>query len=152
MALCDDCFQDFAHPLFHELMEKNDLFFKRYGRHARWNWDDVTSTLTFTDPEKKTLRIHVSVVGTTQGESWQWTWSNRNFQPHTRIDIDKVREFGEANGFEKLTSAFLPADEYTGWEMTAVAAHILNAPGAYSFPTEHGRCYLIYRAIEEPVD
>ncbi len=37
-------------------------------------------------------------------------------------------------------------------EMTAVAAHVLEAPGAYSFPTEHGRCFLVYRAIEELVD
>jgi hypothetical protein len=33
--------------------------------------------------------------------------------------------------------------------MTAVAAHILNAPGAYRFPTENGHCYLIYRKIDE---
>jgi hypothetical protein len=152
MALCDDCFQDFVHPLFHELMEKNDRLLKRYGNHARWDWDDVASTLTFTDPVKSPLRIRVSVVGTTQGDSWEWSWANRNFEPHTKIDLDKVREFGEANGFEKLTSAFLDADESTGWEMTAVAAHVLDAPGAYSFPSEHGRCYLIYRAIHEPVD
>ena len=25
MALCDDCFEDFVHPLSHELMEKNDF-------------------------------------------------------------------------------------------------------------------------------
>jgi hypothetical protein len=152
MALCDDCFQDIVHPLFHELMEKNDLFLKRYGRHAHWDWDDVASTLTFTDPERLALRIHVSVVGTTQEDSWEWSWANRNIDPHTKVDIIKVREFGETNGFEKLTSAFLTADEYTGWEMTAVAAHILDAPGAYSFPTEHGRCFLIYRTVAEPVD
>jgi hypothetical protein len=27
--------------------------------------------------------------------------------------MEKVREFGEANGYEKLTSAFLNTDEYT---------------------------------------
>lgn len=133
-------------------MEENDLFFKQYGKPARRDWDDVTSTLTFTDPEKPVIRISVSVVGTTQGDSWEWARANRNVQLHTKEDIDKVREFGEANGFEKLTSAFLTADEYTGWEMTAVAAHVLEAPGAYSSPTEHGCCFLIYRAIEELVD
>jgi hypothetical protein len=64
------------------------------------------------------------------------------------LDTEKVREFGEANGYDKLTSAFLVADEYTGWEMTAVAAHILNAPGGYRFPTDDGYCYLIYRKID----
>lgn len=149
MALCDECFEDFVHRLFHELMEKNDLFVDRYGKHARWDWDDISSTLTFTDAETPTVRINVSVVGTVQGDSWEWAWANRNIQFHEKIDIEKIREFGEANGFEKLTSAFLEADEYTGWEMTAVAASVLEAPGAYSFPTENGRCYLIYRTIEQ---
>jgi hypothetical protein len=69
-----------------------------------------------TDPEKSTLRIAVSVVGTTEGDSWEWTWANRNFEPHTKVDIEKVRDFGESNGFDKLTTAFLEADECTGWK------------------------------------
>jgi len=150
MALCDDRFEDFVHPLVHDLMEKNKRFQKRYGMHARWDWDPDTSTLTFTDPKKPTIRIDVSVVGTTEGDSWEWTWANRNFEPHTKLDMDKVREFGEANGFDKLTTAFLESDDYTGWAMTSVAAHILDAPGAYRFPRdEGGYCYLIYRKIEE---
>jgi hypothetical protein len=123
MALCDDCFEDFVHPLCHELLEKNNRIREQYGDHARWDWDSESATLTFTDSEKPPLRIDVSAVGTTEGNSWEWTWANANFEPHTKIDMDKVREFGEANGFEKLTSAFLEADEYTGWEMTAIAAH-----------------------------
>lgn len=66
--------------------------------------------------------------------------------------MEKLRDYGEANGLEKLTSRFLEADEYTGWEMTAVAAHVLDAPGAYSFPTDHGRCFLLYRNIEQVPD
>ena len=149
MALCDDCFEDFVHPLWHELKEKNDQFFQQYGKHKRWHWDDAAVTLTFSDPVLPTLRIDVSVVGTTEGSSWQWSWANRNLEAQEKRDIDKVREFGEANGFEKLISGFLDADEYTGWEMTAVAAHVLDAPGAYSFPTERGRCWLVYRRIEQ---
>jgi hypothetical protein len=88
-------------------------------------------------------------VGSTEGDSWEWSWANQNIEERCKRDIARVREFGAANGFEKLTTAFLDADEYTGWEMTAIAAHVLDAPGAYSFPTEKGRCYLIYRKIEQ---
>ena len=62
--------------------------------------------------------------------------------------MEKVREFGESNGYEKLTTPFLVADEYTGWEMTAVTEHVLEALGAYRFPTDHGFCYLAYRSVE----
>jgi hypothetical protein len=149
MALCDDCFEDFVHPLWHELKKKNDQFVRQYGNHKHWDWDHEAVTLTFSDPKLPTVRIDVSVVGTTEGSSWQWSWANRKIEAHERPDMEKVREYGEANGFEKLTSGFLDADEYTGWEMTAVAARVLDAPGAYSFPTERGRCWLVYRKIEQ---
>ena len=119
MALCDDCFEDFVHPLWHELKEKNDRFSEKYGRHERWDWDDEAVTLTFSDPMLPTVRIDVSVVGTVEGSSWQWSWANANLSGHQKRDIEKVRDYGEANQLEKLTSRFLEADEYTGWEMTA---------------------------------
>jgi hypothetical protein len=149
VAVCDDCFREFLHPLVHESIEKNERFEEKYGQLERWDWDYDSSTLTFSDGGVPKLRILVSVVGTTEGESWEWSWANGNFDPHTKRDIEKVREFGEANGYEKLTTAFLEADEHTGWEMTAIAVHVLQAPGSYRFPTEDGRCYLVYREIEE---
>jgi len=149
MAVCYDCFREFRHPLVHELMDKNKRFDERYGGRARWDWDDVAATLTFSDPVKSTVRIDVTVVGSTEGKSWEWSWANSNYELFSKRDMEKVREFGQANGYEQLTSAFLEADEDTGWEMTAIAANILDAPGAYRFPTDAGYCYLIYRKIEE---
>jgi hypothetical protein len=149
MAVCDNCFEDFAHPLVHEAQTKNDRFREKYGQHARWDWDNDRSTLTFTDPQKPTLEIDVSIVGTTQGDQWEWSWANKNTPLHCKVDMDKVREFGDAQGYDKLTTAFLDADEYTGWEMTSIAVHVLGAPGSYRFPTDHGYCYLVYRKIRE---
>ncbi len=148
MAACDDCFQNFLHLLVHESMEKNAQFEKNYGCHDRWDWDDDASTLTFSDAGEPRVRIHVSVVGTTEGDSWQWSWANPNIPDSSKIGMDRVRAFGEANGYERLTSTFLDADEYTGWEMTSIAVHILQSPGSYRFPTELGYCYLVYRKIE----
>jgi hypothetical protein len=148
MAKCDVCFEDFVHPLIHAGMDKNEAFFQKYGRHKRWDWDDALSSLTFSDPKFSTVRVQCSIVGSTQGESWQWSWANKNIPPHCKLDMDKVREFGESNGYEKLTTPFLDADEYTGWEMTAVTEHILNALGAYRFPTDDGFCYLAFREIQ----
>jgi hypothetical protein len=148
MAACDDCFEEFVHPLVHAGMDKNDAFKRRYGNHARWDWDHLLSTLTFSDLELPTVRVHCSVVGTTQGNSWQWSWANKNIPSSSKLEMDKVRAFGEANGYEKLTTPFLEADKYTGWEMTAVTGHILNALGACRFPTDQGFCYLAYRDVE----
>jgi len=144
----DEAFQDFIHPLTHEIIGKNERNEATYGGHARWDWDHENSLLTFSDPDNSTLRIKVTVVGTTQGNSWQWSWANRNFEAHTKLGMEQVRDFGKASGYDQLISPFAEADEYTGWEMTAVAAHVLKALGSYRFPTELGYCYLIYREIE----
>ena len=149
MATCDDCFEEFLHPLVHQSMEKNERFWDKYGKYARWDWDYERSVLTFSDPEKTALEIDASVVGTTEGNSWEWAWANGNLDPNTKLDMAKVREFGAANGYDKLTTAFLDADEYTGWEMTSVAVHVLESPGSYRFPTENGYCYLVYRNIRQ---
>ncbi|MGB6720667.1 MAG: DUF6882 domain-containing protein [Terracidiphilus sp.] len=152
MAVCDDCFREFLHPIVHQSMERNSRFREHYGEFDRWDWDAEESVLTFSNAGDPKLRIHVSVVGTVEGGSWEWSWGNPNFGPNSKLDIEKVREFGEENGYEMLTSKFLTSDEYTGWEMTAVAAHVLGALGSYRFPTDDGFCYLIYREIEEVGD
>ena len=142
-------FDDFVHPLTHEAISKNDRNRERYGKHNRWDWDSDSAVLTFSDPENSTLRIHVTIVGTTQGDSWQWSWANGNIPPNSKRDMEKVREFGETTEYSQLTSRFLKTDEYTGWEMTAVAAHVLDALGTYRFPTDDGHCYLVYRTIRQ---
>jgi len=148
MTVCDDCFWEFLHPLVHESMEKNKRFEQKYGRHKRWDWDENSSTLTFSDAGVPKIRIQVSIVGTTEGDSWEWSWANRNIPETSKLGLEKVRKFGESNGYEKLTSAFLAADDSTGWEMTAVAVHLMRAEGSYRFPTDNGFCYLVYRTVE----
>ena len=149
MTICDDCFQKFLHPLVHESMGKNDRFSEKYGERERWDWDPNSATLTFSNAGRPSLRVHCSVAGTIQGDQWQWSWANHNIPEFERRDMERVRKYGEANGYDKLTSPFLDADEYTGWEMTAVAVHVLEAPGSYRFPTDHGFCYLVFREVEE---
>src|ERR1035441_2396587 len=143
MTACDDSFGEFVHPLFHELMGKNEEFEERYGPFLTWAWDEEALTLTSSGGPKPDIRIDVTAAGSTEGNSWQWAWANKNWEAEATLDMEKVREFGEANGYEKLTSPFLDADEYTGWEMTAVAAHVLDAPGGHRFPTDEGFCYLV---------
>jgi len=147
VAICDECFEDFAHPIIHELMEKNRRFDEVYGGRERWDWDDKKATLKFSDPEKSTVLIDVAVVGSVEGNSWEWSWANKNYEGQLKIGTDRVRAFGEEHGYSQLTSSFVESDEFTGWKLTAIAAHILDAPGAYRFPTEDGHVYLVYRTI-----
>ncbi|MEK6323725.1 MAG: DUF6882 domain-containing protein [Acidobacteriota bacterium] len=54
----------------------------------------------------------------------------------------KVRDFGEVQGFPRLTTPKWSGEEVDGWEMTSIAAYILNARGAYRTPDETGFTFL----------
>jgi hypothetical protein len=98
MAIFDDCFEEFVHPIFHELMEKNERFKVVYGGRARWDWDNVAVTLTFSDPVKSTVRVDVSVAGSVQGNSWQWSWANKNYKDRSRIGRKRFENLAKRRG------------------------------------------------------
>jgi hypothetical protein len=58
-----------------------------------------------------------------------------------------VRAFGELENLPELTQAKRPTDEHMGWEMTAIAAKVLGAKGAYRCPGENGLVYVIYSSL-----
>jgi hypothetical protein len=63
----EESFEDFIHPFVHEVIEKNEGLEKLYGKHSCWDWDADSATLTLSDTANSTLRIEVTVVGTTEG-------------------------------------------------------------------------------------
>jgi hypothetical protein len=150
LSLCDDDFLEFLHPLQLRLSEKNNQFHMRYGSHSNWRWDPDEATLTFSEPGEPDLLIEITLVGTSVEDSWEWSWANPNVEPPLKRDMDQVRDFGNAHGYPLLTEQFLTCDPDTGQEMTAVAAHILNALGSYHFSTGESVCHLIFREIHEP--
>ena len=66
-------------------------------------------------------------------------------------EMHRVRQFGIENGIEELTSEYLEDDDLNnlGWQMTAVAARVLDAVGAYRPPRDNGGgLFIICRSIE----
>lgn len=149
MAKSDHEFELFVHALVHESMAKNDVCEQQFkiGEWPRWDYDDEQSTLTFSKDGRPQVVAEIAIVGTTEGNQWQWSWANGNVPSERRALIDPVRAFGERNGWTKLTARFLDSDEHTGWEMTSVAVHVLGAKGSYRFPTDHGYAYHVYLGI-----
>jgi hypothetical protein len=67
------------------------------------------------------------------------------FPENVVAPVRKVKEFGVAEKLSELTEASSRDDEYLGWAMTAIAARILEAKGAYRCPRdEGGYTYLLY--------
>jgi len=144
-------FSDFRHHAVHELMRLNQLCELEFQIDSwpRWDYDLERETLTFSREGVPKVITSIQVVGTTSisGGTWLWGWANDRLPRNVTKSVEIVRAFGEAENIPELTTAKLPDDEYLGWAMTAVAARVLGAKGAYRCPGENGFIYLIYTSI-----
>jgi hypothetical protein len=83
----------------------------------------------------------------TKTETWLWAWNNRSIDPELCKALLTVREYGEAHGFRHLATPKWAAQEVDGWEMTAIAALLLRAKGAYRSRDENGYTFMIMTAV-----
>ena len=118
----------------------------------RYYYDQEAGTLTFSSDDIGGFIADMEVVGSISNGSgtWMWSWANPTILDQVRRGMDQVRVYGEANGFEKLRNAEWSGNERDGWEMTAVAAYILKAEGAYRAPDDDGALFMILSNVRWP--
>jgi hypothetical protein len=142
--LCDACLKDeyeeFRHSCLHESMAKNHVWLEKYRINdwPRWDYSMEEATLAFSENGQVKVICDMQVVGSTNGDSWEWSWGNTNFPLACRQLMQAVNEFGQEKKWETLTTLFLNNDEYLGWECAAIANHVLNGVGAYRCPSGDG--------------
>lgn len=119
----------------------------RIGSHERWDWDQNSGTLLFSNAGLPVVECHVDFVGSfsSRSDSWRWAWANDSFVEPIKARSREVRALGEELGLLSLACAQWPGDPVDGWEMTAVMARQLNAIGAYRAPSEAGFLYMTVR-------
>src|SRR5215831_4209353 len=130
-----DQFSEFRHAAVHELMRLNEHCAEEFqiSSWPRWDYDLDLGTLTFSENDLPKVVASIQVVGTTSRSvrTWMWGWANESLPPNATSDVRRVLEFGRDENIAELTKTELPDDEYLGWGMTAVAAKLLGAKGAY---------------------
>jgi hypothetical protein len=121
----------------------------RISSWPRWDDDLDRGTLTFSQDGQPKVVAAIQVVGSTSLSSgtWLWSWANQCFPPCVTQEVERVRAFGELESLPASTEAKRPADEHVGWQMTAIAAKVLGAKGAYRFPAEDGFVYLLDSSV-----
>ncbi len=144
-------FSDFRHAAVHDLMGLNKKCDEDFHINSwpRWDYDLERGTLTFSQDKMPKVIASIQVVGTTSTTegTWLWGWANENMPKTVTKAIEKVRVFGEAQNLAELTQSSCPDDEYLGWAMTAIAARVLEAKGAYRCPGHDGFVYLLFSSI-----
>jgi hypothetical protein len=149
--LCEACLQseyeEFRHACVHEFMTRNSAWMGEYsiGTWPRWDYEMDDATLTFSENGNAKVIANMLVVGTVHGKEWQWSWGNANIPDRHRASLKDVFGFGTQKGWSSLTTLFLDSDDYLGWELSAVAGHILQAQALYRCPS--GPENFVYLAI-----
>jgi hypothetical protein len=122
----------------------------RLSEHERWDWDDERGAVIFSTGGAPQVVARGQLVGSVSRRTgtWLWAWANADIDRRLCRDLEEVRRFGEHHGIWQLTTPKWEADEVDGWEMTAVAAYILQAEGAYRMPYEHLYSFAIFDGLE----
>jgi hypothetical protein len=123
----------------------------RVGSYQNWYYDQLTGELTFSDSGITKLIIKYEEVGSLsfKTNTWLWSWRNPYLEDRIKSEIAIVKNYGLKRGFEKLTEPKWKADEYDAWEMTAIAAYIMKAKGAYRVPSKDNKLlsFMIFKNI-----
>lgn len=143
-----ESFSQYRDMCVEEISSLQDEFKKVYDLNSydRWSFHEDFGVFDFESDDGRKLYFKYSLVGSfsQKTSTWKWSWDNEHLKRSERRRIDEVKAFGEQNGFISLTTGLIEADEYTGWEMTSIAAKILNAIGAYRFTQEHLTFYVVF--------
>jgi hypothetical protein len=117
----------------------------RLGSWARWDWDQATGEIVFSDSGRAAVVADVQFVGSVSSRSgtWLWAWANTSVDPLLRTAVEQVRIYGREHGVKKLVEEKWEADEVDGWEMTSISARLLESEGAYRAPKENGATFLL---------
>lgn len=138
-------FEELSQRAYAYLEEQQAFFQKKYNLdwYEDWFYDQLTGELTFSKNKIKKLIINYEEVGSVSFKSntWLWAWDNPHLEEKIKSEITMVKEYGETRSFEKLTTPKWQADEYDGWEMTAISAYLMQAKGAYRVPSSDGSLY-----------
>jgi hypothetical protein len=148
-----DWYREWRHDAVHELQAKIERLKVefRLGTWSRYDYDADAGTLIFSEAGVAKVVAEIQIVGTTSTKAgnWLWAWANCHWPAERVVEAKRVRAFGQTHGIEELVSEYVTDDDLNslGWELTAVAARVTDAPGAYRPPSDSGALFLLYKTI-----
>ena len=142
-AWADECFAALKQKQG-ALVEQHDI-----NSYARWDYEQETARLIFSDEGRADLVADIEFVGTlsTVSNTWKWAWANFSLLEPVRSRIAAVRDVGEARDYPHLLVPLWLADESDGWCMAGVAAEVMGALGAYRVPSDQGFIYMVILGV-----
>ncbi len=145
-----------------KLLEESRLFLdtqqatceQEYGptKFNRMDYEQETGKMIFSDVGAVPRVVaDYQIVGSLSESSgsWLWSWDNPYLLEIVIRDIWGVKAYGDEYDMEKLVNPKWEANEKDAWDMTAIAANLLKAKGAYSFKSDDIRVFVIFTRISQ---
>ena len=134
------------------LLGQQEIITKQYGLddYEQMDYEQETGKMIFTLKGGRRVIMTFHVVGSISDRSntWMWSWDNPYLLENVTEEMLKVKAFGEKNGIEKLTNPKWSGNDDDGWEMTAIAALVLKANGAFSFLSDEMLVFVVFTDIK----
>ena len=145
-------FSDLSRKAYEYLNKQQEICNSVYklGTYQNWYYDQPTGRLTLSDNGVTKLIIDYEEVGSVSEvtNTFLWAWANPHLEDKIKTEIVKVKEYGLKRNFEKLIDPKWAADQYDGWEMTAIASYLLKTKGAYRVPSNNKLfSFMIFKTI-----
>jgi hypothetical protein len=117
--------------------------------YERYDWDQDSGQLVFSHAGKRRVIADIVFVGSlsTRSNTWLWSWANNSHLESMKAKMREVRRYGQEHRLLKLAGAHWNATEHDGWEMTAIAALLLGAAGAYRTPSDYGFTFMLMTSV-----
>jgi hypothetical protein len=106
--------------------------------YDRFVLDQPSGTIRWSTAGQTRLIADFQFVGSfaESSRTWLWGWANSHMLPHLVQDIGLVRTFGEKHDIAALTVPRWEATLEDSWQMTAIAARLLEAQTVYRPPNK----------------
>lgn len=147
-------YTDFARNAYEKLMAAQDALkaVHNIDRYKHWFYNQSTELLRLYNDDVDQVYLKYIPVGTysPKEKTWMWCWDNKHSGEQSKFNVLKVKEFGEREGFDKLSDGYFSSDEYDGWEFIAISMKFLGGIGGYRAISSDG--LWIYFLITRIVD
>lgn len=149
MTWTDEQIDRYVEDSFQFLEEAQDRLQKDFGigQYNRWDLDQETSALSFSDLNRPTLHCSVYALGTFGGGVWKWAWSNPSLIDSFSSTSRKMRELAAQSGLDIFEKDEFEADENMPWEICGMALREIGGLGVYRCPAKTSDLFVVITTV-----
>ncbi|SEW25185.1 hypothetical protein SAMN05421841_1839 [Chryseobacterium wanjuense] len=145
-------YEEFSAEKCQSLLHIQEQFKEKINLDSYKNWfyDGESELLRLYNSDEDEIYFRYVPIGTfsLKLRTWMWSWFNTSSIEKSKSQLLAIKEFGVQNNYEKLKEGTFPADEFDGWELSAICLHLLNGIGVYKVNSGELEKYMLLMQIE----